>query len=697
MRRWSVGSLTYGPESLPAGNGWSPDGPASVTPELVYELPAVARISQFVVTAGLPAGPPARIDVGVSTANDRDFTPAGTVTLTPQGGAVVNASLAGTFSARWVRVRFTATPGKALQVSSISAFGTLPVPPAKIAGRWSLAENDLGYQDAVFAKVKGMIPNDSPAAAYYQLATAFVQNEFVATTCTYDRAVWRGSADGATASIDGGGALVAVAGGRLLVGRIGADKILARRVARAPGCDVPPVGRGPLVVVLARHPADELDVSDPKLIPGHRFVTHLLPEVTPQDLNGASAAVLALSCNVGKDTTAAQQTDLLDFVRRGRVLIVRDADRCSQSAYDFIPYPFETAATGARGARGNVLQIVDSSVLASNDPQDRAHFVDAAAYLKNPNQQLGDADVMKTDDRHWCGLAVAENAGGATGFVRAYARLGAGLIVYDGFDVDDLRAAIPQALLLNRLAYGISPGADLPCNAKVASHLVLIASQRREVPFGAARDFRFAFRLDHQGVTAPESVTLALTGEHAPGWRAKLERSQLSLGASPQRILVAIHVPANATAARHLFTLTATGSTNQSAQAAIEFDVNEALAKELRKKGGRARIYGIHFDVASAHIQGQSQATIREIADVLRANPAWNMRIEGYTDSDGGAAYNLGLSRRRAQAVVDELVARYRIARRRLRAYGYGLTRPVASNATDAGKALNRRVELARD
>ena len=87
VRRWSVGSLTYGPESLPAGNGWSPDGPASVTPELVYELPAVARISQFVVTAGLPARPPARIDVGVSTANDRDFTPAGTVTLTPQGGA----------------------------------------------------------------------------------------------------------------------------------------------------------------------------------------------------------------------------------------------------------------------------------------------------------------------------------------------------------------------------------------------------------------------------------------------------------------------------------------------------------------------------------------------------------------------------------------------------------------------------------
>lgn len=53
-------------------------------------------------------------------------------------------------------------------------------------------------------------------------------------------------------------------------------------------------------------------------------------------------------------------------------------------------------------------------------------------------------------------------------------------------------------------------------------------------------------------------------------------------------------------------------------------------------------------------------------------------------------------SARRAQAVVDDLVTRYKIARSRLVAKGYGLTRPVAPNTTPAGKALNRRVELLR-
>ncbi|MGB8150025.1 MAG: OmpA family protein, partial [Candidatus Cybelea sp.] len=68
----------------------------------------------------------------------------------------------------------------------------------------------------------------------------------------------------------------------------------------------------------------------------------------------------------------------------------------------------------------------------------------------------------------------------------------------------------------------------------------------------------------------------------------------------------------------------------------------------------------------------------------------------GHTDSDGGAAYNLALSQRRAQAVVDDLTKRYGIARSRMIAKGYGLTKPIASNATDGGKALNRRVELVR-
>jgi OmpA-OmpF porin, OOP family len=80
----------------------------------------------------------------------------------------------------------------------------------------------------------------------------------------------------------------------------------------------------------------------------------------------------------------------------------------------------------------------------------------------------------------------------------------------------------------------------------------------------------------------------------------------------------------------------------------------------------------------------------------LRANPSWRMRVEGYTDSDGGAAYNLDLSNRRAHSVVSDLVKRYKIAASRLVAVGFGLTHPVAPNTTAGGKALNRRVELVR-
>jgi OOP family OmpA-OmpF porin len=107
-------------------------------------------------------------------------------------------------------------------------------------------------------------------------------------------------------------------------------------------------------------------------------------------------------------------------------------------------------------------------------------------------------------------------------------------------------------------------------------------------------------------------------------------------------------------------------------------------------------LYGIHFDVDSAHIQPQSEPVIKQIAQIMRDDPQWHFRVEGHTDSDGGVAHNQVLSQHRAESVVADLVKRYHIARSRLVPVGYGLSRPVASNATPAGKALNRRVELVR-
>jgi OOP family OmpA-OmpF porin len=74
----------------------------------------------------------------------------------------------------------------------------------------------------------------------------------------------------------------------------------------------------------------------------------------------------------------------------------------------------------------------------------------------------------------------------------------------------------------------------------------------------------------------------------------------------------------------------------------------------------------------------------------------WKLTVEGHTDNIGGDTYNLDLSKRRALAVKEALVAQYDIAPERLTNDGFGASRPVESNETLEGRARNRRVELVR-
>jgi outer membrane protein OmpA-like peptidoglycan-associated protein len=121
----------------------------------------------------------------------------------------------------------------------------------------------------------------------------------------------------------------------------------------------------------------------------------------------------------------------------------------------------------------------------------------------------------------------------------------------------------------------------------------------------------------------------------------------------------------------------------------------EALVAAL-SKACRAEVHGIYFDFNQATIRPESDQTLKEIAGALKANAGWTVRIEGHTDSIGGSAYNLPLSKRRADAVKDALVKRYGTAATRLATDGFGATRPKESNATLEGRARNRRVELVR-
>lgn len=109
---------------------------------------------------------------------------------------------------------------------------------------------------------------------------------------------------------------------------------------------------------------------------------------------------------------------------------------------------------------------------------------------------------------------------------------------------------------------------------------------------------------------------------------------------------------------------------------------------------GKVALYGIYFDPGKWEIKPESQASLQEIARLLKKQPALKLHVVGHTDNIGGYEFNTGLSKRRAEAVVASLVKDFGISAARLTANGAAYLAPVASNTTEAGRAKNRRVEL---
>jgi len=119
----------------------------------------------------------------------------------------------------------------------------------------------------------------------------------------------------------------------------------------------------------------------------------------------------------------------------------------------------------------------------------------------------------------------------------------------------------------------------------------------------------------------------------------------------------------------------------------------DEMAKSIASSG-RVALYGILFDTNKADIKPESQPALEEIAKLLHADPTLNLHVVGHTDNVGSYDANLGLSKRRADAVVAALTASYGINAGRLTAGGVANLAPVAVNTTEDGRAKNRRVEL---
>ncbi len=119
----------------------------------------------------------------------------------------------------------------------------------------------------------------------------------------------------------------------------------------------------------------------------------------------------------------------------------------------------------------------------------------------------------------------------------------------------------------------------------------------------------------------------------------------------------------------------------------------DAMERELAAEG-RVAVYGIHFDFDQDTMREDSRDQLQEIAALLSANPQLHVLIVGHTDSQGSYEYNQDLSQRRAASVVAALASEFGIDRGRLAPVGVGMAAPTATNRTEDGRALNRRVEL---
>jgi outer membrane protein OmpA-like peptidoglycan-associated protein len=145
----------------------------------------------------------------------------------------------------------------------------------------------------------------------------------------------------------------------------------------------------------------------------------------------------------------------------------------------------------------------------------------------------------------------------------------------------------------------------------------------------------------------------------------------------------------------YLVEIKSEGYITQTAMVVLEKE--KALEKnfELVKVGMTITLKGVYFEFGKATLKAESYSILQDAAKILSDNPSINVEIQGHTDNIGSESYNQMLSQKRAYAVMEYLVKTLGVTPTRLIAKGYGSTKPITSNDTEEGRALNRRVDFA--
>jgi outer membrane protein OmpA-like peptidoglycan-associated protein len=658
--------------------------PATVTgtQTFVFELPGQAQFTGF--SAALPTygtgGTPTSITFAVAADGaNGSYQNVGSLSSNTQSDAA--QTIATTVKGRWVRVT---TSGPSFE--TLGATGTIaPLPPGiTAAGLW-VEGNQNPYVNGAY----NATPTD--ASPWYRRMVS-VDTGMSATRCFdgHPGDVYPGTFAGRTWSyMDGTTPSQGILNdeGTLLVAQTGSPMLPLQRVTNLDPkyCHAQLTGSGPhRVLVLDSSSVSGLWPVDGSL-KGFTFSHITATMLDRAALAGAEAVIINALCTPADYLSAPQTDALLQWVHAGHKLLIVDADTCDKSAYPFLPYPFTTSNPGAKGASSNRLIVVESDALGATDKSD-ANFFDPAQFINNGSNQLGDANVVTTRDPHWCGHLFGTNVDNVNGFEQMYAPYGQGLIIYDGFDHDDANNLGYERVRTLELQLPLPVG--MPCTVAVAGTFLVQPAQEGTFTGGKVQTLPF-----HMETLASLGwkghVTITTVGP----FKTAVAPSSFDLAGGTQPMKIGVSIPASAKAGVYTIDVVGNDGAGHTSQAPITLTLTVPLKKTI-KKHERIRIYGIHFDVDSAHIQPQSEKVIKQIADLMKANPTVRFQVEGHTDSDGGAVYNLGLSQRRAASVVYDLATRYGIARSRMVPKGFGLTEPVKPNTTPQNKALNRRVEL---
>lgn len=212
-------------------------------------------------------------------------------------------------------------------------------------------------------------------------------------------------------------------------------------------------------------------------------------------------------------------------------------------------------------------------------------------------------------------------------------------------------------------------------DAAVVNHLAYLAKQRAAIAQETARQKEAESAVTRAGAERSKIRLEARTAEASKAQQSA-EAAQRQAEASQQEAAMSQQQARDA----------------EMRASELETQLEELNAKKT-ERGLVITLGDVLFDTNKAQLKSGSARSLQKLADFLKQYPQRKARIEGYTDSTGGADYNQALSERRANAVRTSLVD-MGISNDRISTHGYGEDSPVATNDTASGRQLNRRVEI---